>query len=126
MTKTFSQVHDDDLENVFFNTNEFAVAVTVKRGSDETASVAAIEDTRTYEAKEHDYAVGEWVSVDFDILASAYQINSVAVDPQDGDVIEKADGDEFEVLAVPGRTAFSWADSEGKILRVHTKRIVEG
>lgn len=121
MSGTFKDSLAEDLESIFFNTNEFAEPVTIKRQQFSTTGVAAIVTERVY-AIEGDEVRTSMQSMDFDMPASAYLVNGVVVEPAKGDRLIRADGDEFAVLPVPGGQCFE-KDNDGLLLKVHTKKV---
>lgn len=121
MSRTFSDSLDADLD-VFFSTDEFAESVSITRASQTTSSVAAIVAERKYDALD---AAGMYTAVqsrDFDFVATAYQIDSAQVTPAVGDRITDSNSQVFEVLPMAGGRHYE-ARSDGRIIRVHTKRV---
>ena len=51
-------------------------------------------------------------------------LSGTATIPQRGDRITDAEGRLFEVLALAGAQVYRTSDSEGTVVRVHTKRII--
>lgn len=130
MPRTFADSLAQDLTSTFFNTNEFAEKVTIARAGQSTANVPAIVEAREYEL---DDASGDrsfnnnlktgWQSWDFDIVPSEYKINSVAVDPQKGDRITRSNGLVYVVEPIPKKNCFEPVEGDGRIIRLHTKRV---
>jgi len=123
MSLTFNDCLANDLAYTFLNTNEFAVSVSVTRGAATTTGVAAIVAARSYDRVGDDIVVTSIQSWDFDIIATVYQISSARVDPQVGDRITDSTNAVFEVMPIPGAQCFEPTDGDGKLIRVHTKRI---
>jgi hypothetical protein len=124
MSRTFRDSIESDL-GAFFNAIEFAVEFTLSRGLAETAGVAAITGPRIYERVDGNGGVVEVDSVDFDLAASAYLIDGVAVDPQAGDRFGNGT-DVWEVMPLGRRKCFEPADGDAMVLRVHTRKVVSG
>lgn len=125
MSRTFADSLQHELENVFFSTDEFASSYTLSRGVNETTGVAAITAVRVYERIDDQGFASEIQSVDFDVVATAYEI--------DGEVTEPANGDRFgngtdvwEVVPIGRRMCFEALDGEARVLRVHTRRVIRG
>ena len=124
MSRTFRDSLESDL-GTFFNANEFAIEFTLSRGIAETTGVAAIVATRTYERVDGNGGVVEVESFDFDLPASAYLIDGVAVDPQSGDRF--GDGtDVWESMPIGRRKCFEPSDGDALVIRVHTRKVVSG
>lgn len=124
MSRTFLDSLEADVESVFLNVHEFAQAVTLSRGvGHTTASVPAIVEQRDYQAVDQDGMATLVEMVDFDIAASAYLVDAVAVEPRTGDRIATADGQQFEVGEAPGRGCWDYAGGDKLVMRVHTRRV---
>lgn len=122
MTRSFGDSIASDVENVFFNTNEFAILVTLARGVITTASVAAIVESRSYDVTSLEGIPTAVQSYDFDLATSAYAFESTTETPQVGDVITNAGGERFEVMPMSKKQCFE-VMSDGIITRVHTKKV---
>lgn len=124
MSRTFRDSLESDL-GAFYNANEFAVEFTLSRGITETTGVAAVTATRTYERVDGNGGVVEVESVDFDLPASSFVVDGVAVDPSPGDRF--GDGtDVWEVMPLGRRKCFEPMDGDGLVIRVHTRKVVGG
>lgn len=123
MSLTFNDCLSNDLATTFLNVNEFAGFVTVTRGGNSTPEVAAIVAARSYEVIEDGSAATSVQAWDFDIIAAAYLISAVQVDPRTGDRITDASSNVFEVLPIPGRQCFEPTGGDGLMIRIHTKRV---
>lgn len=125
MSRTFQDSLDCDAEEIFFSVNEFAREYTLSRGLNQTSGVAAITATRAYERIDSAGGVTEVQSVDFDLPASLYVIGGEQVDPLPGDRF--GDGsDVWEVFPIGRRQCFEPTDGDGRVIRVHTRRVVNG
>lgn len=129
MSRTFNDSLQNDLEAVFFNTDEFASGVTIRRGTKSTANVAAIVAMRSYDSVPDDHSGGQndqlttaVQSIDFDIIATKYVINGVQVEPRQGDQITNAAGERFQVMPIVNKQCFE-PTADGKVLRIHTTRV---
>lgn len=122
MSRTFADSVAYDLANTFFNTNEFAEAVTLGRNANETSGVAAIVSTRNYEVVDEEGLLTFVESMDFDFPATSYVIGGSQVDPRPGDRVVTADGVSHQVLPVGRRPCFEPVGQSGLVIRVHTKR----
>lgn len=122
MSRTFNDSLAQDLESVFFNTNEFAEVVTIKRGSLSTPGIAALSSP-SYEVFNQDGMSIDFQARDFDIIATSYVFRGETQNPRQGDRIARADGDEFMVTQIPGRPCFEPVGASGDTMRVHTKKI---
>ena len=123
MSRTFKDSLEEDLETVFFNINEFANTFTIIRGTKRTPNVAAIVSSRSYSVI-HDGLPLSVVSVDFDVIASAYRFDSVQVDPRDGDLFEGVNGVQYEVLPTEAlKQSFETTGPDGRVIRIHTKKV---
>lgn len=119
MSRKFSDSLDQDLEDTFFSTDEFAELVTITRGANSTSDIAAIAKDRAYKTVEHQAAIE---SKDFDFQRSRYQILLAEVTPKPGDRISVANGDVFEAMILGGKRCFELLD-DGRVLRVHTNKV---
>ena len=125
MSRTFADSLQFDVENTFFNVNEFARSYSLSRGVKTTAGVAAITAVRVYERIDETGIVTEVESIDFDLPAASYEINSVQYDPAPGDRF--GDGsDVWEVMPIGRRKCFEAVDGDARIIRVHTRRVIRG
>lgn len=102
--------------------------VTYTRAADSQVlevTVAATEGSTPYDVTDVNGQLTSFVATDFLIEPSLLILDSVAIEPQVGDRIEKADGAEFEVMK-PANTfsCFALVD-HGSRFRIHTKRVVE-
>lgn len=126
MSRTFSDSIEDDVEQIFLNTDEFAVTVTLTRSLLSTAGIAAIVVNRSESIGTEAVTETDIEERDYRIQASKYVINGSAVDPRDGDRITEvlASGVTIisEVLPLNGKRCFE-PDASGTLLLVHTKRI---
>lgn len=122
MPRSFEDSIAEELESVFFDTNEFAKPVTIKRGQSETADVAAKVVNREYETVEEDGIVTLTRVHDFDFIATQYAIRGSQVEPRTGDRIVNAAGEIFEVSPIAGQQVFQ-PTASGRVIRVHTKRV---
>lgn len=123
MPRIFNDSIDQDCEDIFFNTDEFAILVSIIRGTDQTDLVPAISDSRTYDAVDEFGISLAWLSVDFDIIAKHYLIRGVQVEPRHRDRIVQDDGSIFEVVPLPNKHVFEPTGGDGKVFRIHTQRI---
>lgn len=101
--------------------------VTIKRGNLTTTGVPAVLGAQLLKVTNDDGSP-QTVMTDKDFLIerTAYQINSVVVEPLRGDKIVETIGDvewEFEVLPYGDEKEFRYADEYRKVLRVHAKRV---
>ena len=125
MPRTFQDGLDYDAENVFFSVDEFAREYTLSRGLNESSGVAAITALRLYERIDNAGGVTEVQSVDFDLPASLYLIDGNQVEPLPGDRF--GDGTQvWEVFPIGRRQCFEPTDGDGRVIRVHTRRVVNG
>lgn len=122
MGRTFTDSLDSDLENVFFNVNELASAVTLKGQNEDTTDVPAMTVTRTYEVADNAGNFLAVTSIDFDIVATKYVIDGEQTDPKPNHRLVDSLGAVYEVMPIAGSQCFS-ASEDGKILTVHTKRM---
>lgn len=120
---TFKEQIAADLAAVFFNTSEFAESVTITRATAVTADVAAIRNERLYQVQDSDGVMVGMQIVDWDIIATDYEISSAAVSPRTGDRITDENDVVYEVMPLPGLKEYESAGESGDVLRVHTKRI---
>lgn len=120
---TFKEQIAADLAAVFFNTSEFAESVTITRATAVTADVAAIRNERLYQVEDSDGVMVGMQIVDWDIIATDYEISSAAVSPRTGDRITDENDVVYEVMPLPGLKEYESAGESGDVLRVHTKRI---
>lgn len=125
MSRTFADSLQTDIEDVFYNVNEFASSYTLSRGVVETSAVAAITAVRVYERIDDQGFTTEVESVDFDLPASSYEIDAVAVEPKPGDRFGNG-SDVFEVVPIGRRKCFEALDGEARVLRVHTRKVIRG
>jgi len=125
MSRTFSDSLQFDVENTFFNVNEFAQSYSLSRGVKTTTGVAAITSVRVYERIDESGVVTDVESVDFDMPATAYEIDGVARDPVQGDRF--GDGSSvWEVVPIGRRKCFEPLDGDARTIRVHTRRVIRG
>lgn len=125
MSRTFSDSLQFDVENVFYNVNEFARSYSLSRGVKTTTGVAAITSVRVYERIDESGVVTDVESVDFDMPATAYEIDGVARDPVQGDRF--GDGSSvWEVVPIGRRKCFEPLDGDARTIRVHTRRVIRG
>lgn len=126
MSRTFEDSLASDFENVFLNVNEFAVTVSIRRGEFTTTGVPAIVAMKEDEVVVADDLGTRLRKRNYRIRTSAYTINSVAVEPREGDTITetlKSGGSIVgQVLQDGSRDCFEY-DSSGSILLVRTKQI---
>lgn len=126
MSRTFEDSLASDFENVFLNVNEFAVTVSIRRGEFTTTGVPAIVAMKEDEVVGADDLGTRLRKRNYRIRTSAYTINSVAVEPREGDTITetlKSGGSIVgQVLQDGSRDCFEY-DSSGSILLVRTKQI---
>ncbi len=125
MSRTFADSLQTDIVDVFYNVNEFASGYTLSRGVVETSDVAAITAVRVYERLDDQGLVTEVESVDFDVPASAYVLDSQVVEPKQGDRFGNG-SDVFEVVPIGRRKCFEALDGEARVLRVHTRKVIRG
>ena len=95
-----------DLEAVFYQTDDFAELVSIKRNNQTTASVAVIFDDWKTEAKGAGMPLTTSVCPAISLPTTAYVIGSGAVDPRRGDVITRANGEKYEVIPVDGKRCY--------------------
>lgn len=125
MSRTFADSLQFDLENTFFNVNEFAKSYSLSRGVKTTTGVAAIATVRVYERVDESGVVTEVESTDFELPATAYLIDSVQYDPAPGDRF--GDGTHvWEVMPIGRRKCFEAVDGDARVLRVHARRVIRG
>lgn len=123
MSRTFNDSIEEELSAVFFDANEFAETVSIRRASLPVATgVAAMVKTRFYETVNDDGFATSVESIDFDFLESSYLVLGQAADPRSGDRITRSNGDVYEVLPVGSEPCFKKLGTNGQ-MRVHTKRI---
>ena len=124
MSRTFSGILETDLQQVFLNTDEFAVEVTIVRGTRRTAGVVALVASRTYEAISESGFATSISLTDFDLQASSYVIGGQQVSPAKGDRIIDASGYVHEVRAKDDSSPWYEPIGSGNdLIRVHTQRV---
>jgi hypothetical protein len=102
--------------------NSAGKAVTLRRGGKETTGVAATKGDPITEV-DTQFGVLRIVGLQWIIKASLYAFNADAVEPQKNDIIEEADGSQWQVLAPMGEKEARPSDKYGNSWRIHTKRI---
>lgn len=123
MSLTFSGSIDNDLSAVFFNANEFAKRVTITRGAASTNDIAAIHEVRTYEVADEGGIMTAIESHDWDFISTEYVFSGTAATPRHGDRITGPDSVVYEVLPMQQRKCFDSAGTDGRVWRVHTKKV---
>ena len=126
MARTFKDSIEADLENVFLNTNEFAVLVSITRSGRMTSNVPAIMSGIDNDSLDRTFATTAVRMVDFDIQTTAYQIDGLAVEPKNGDIITHSDGSRYQVTPFADKQCFEPTGGGGSLLRIHTNRISRG
>jgi hypothetical protein len=121
MPRTFNDSLEEDLERVFFDTSEFAISLTIMRGLHTTPNVAAIKRNKSYDVIGEEGVATSVLSVDFDIIRTAYMIGGVRVDPRPGDLLIVGT-DSHEVLPLNGKECYVPSDS-GTVLTIHSKKV---
>lgn len=123
MSRTFKDSIDADLAAVFFNTDEFAESVTISRGASSTPGVAAIRALRSYEVADDGGVMTAIQSHDWDVIATDYRIAAAQAAPRAGDRVTDGESVVYEVLPIKGRQCYEPTGGDGKVWRVHTKRV---
>lgn len=112
---------DDDFEaaaEAF--SDKFAVEVTLYRGSSSTAGVLGQYWDREYETTDQDGLLTTIAARDWLVHEDGYAIDSVAVEPRDGDQLVDASGGIWEVLPIAGRPGH---EQYGSGWLVRTKKV---
>lgn len=128
MPRTFNDSLDHDVEAVFLNTAEFAVTVSLYRGTQSTSGIVAMVARKTTgtEPPDQEMIGTDIESRNYRIRASDYLVNAVAVIPRVGDVIVETLRSgvtiRCEVLPDRGGPCFESNDS-GMLFIVKTKRV---
>lgn len=95
------------------------------RGSTETAPFVASVASTSYEVADDMGVLTSFAAFDWTIRAANIVLNNVLREPRLGDYIrETLNGVEvrYEVLPIGSMPCFSWLDTSGALLLVHTKR----
>lgn len=112
-----------DLSAVFFNTDDFAETVTITRGLVSTPSVPAIRNERLYEVMDTEGVMTAIRLVDWDVIATNYELSGTDATPATGDRITDENSLVYEVTPLPGTQCYESSGETGEVWRVHTKRV---
>lgn len=95
--------------------------VTIRRGGKSTPSVAATKGSDVTEL-DTEYGVLRIVGTTWFIKKTLYVFDSVESEPRKNDVIEAADGAEYQVLPTDGQKEARASGPQGLDWRISTKR----
>lgn len=123
MARTFQDSLAQDATAVFFNTNEFAELVTLKRGALTSDPIAMIPVNPLHGLSDDESAITKYEQMDFDVLANTYVIRGELLEPRLNDELIRTSGKEYRVLNIPGGQCFEPTGGDGLVLRIHTKRV---
>lgn len=128
MPRTFNDSLDHDVEAVFLNTDEFAVTVSLYRGTQSTSGIVALVARKTTgtEPPDQEMIGTDIESRNYRIRASEYLVNAVAVIPRVGDVIVETLRSgvtiRCEVQPTYNEPCYE-SDLQGLMYLIHTKRV---
>lgn len=98
-------------------------SVTYLRGSRAVGSSLTATYGSTVFEQDSQVGIVRWEAKDFIFTAADLTIDSVVVEPANGDKITDHNGNEFEVLGLDGTPCFRYSDPYRKQVRVHTKQV---
>ena len=102
--------------------DQFSELVTITRGLASTPTVPAIRLERMYETIDSNGVMTPLRLVDWEIVATDYELSGNVAAPETGDRITDAISVVYEVTPLPGLQCYE-ATGSGEVWRVHTKRV---
>ena len=113
---TLAELIESDVDDVFFNTDEFAETCTYWQGKADI-SITAIPKMVEYEVVGDEGHLTKVTRTDWSIPAA-----DLTVTPRAGDRIERASGAVYEVVPIDKRP-IAETDVSGHVIVVHTKQV---
>jgi hypothetical protein len=99
--------------------------VTYRRGSSFVELIAVIGATVFDEAIGEGETTAETRSVDFIFATNELVLGAERIDPKRGDVVERKNGETFDVMPGTNTAPSQWNDGRQNLHRVHTVRRVK-